>query len=81
MAQEKKTIEDRDRERVEQAKNYIAKALNLIEASSEIMDVVCSVNNWNDEVVYQIKESATGLGFALATITRWYDALDEKDDE
>ena len=33
--------------------------------------------DWNSEIKYQIEEAATKLGFALATLTNWFD--DEPD--
>lgn len=67
-----------DFERVEGARKFLAKALNLIESASDTMDSVCFVNKWNSDVVMQMKESATGLGFALATLTEWYDAIENE---
>ena len=66
---------DGDTHNVDAAKEYLSQALNLIEAATERMEWECERGNLNDDVVYQMKESATGLGFALATLCRWNDEI------
>ena len=60
-------------ERVENAKKRIAKCLNMLEVVAQELDWACKAEDWNDEVVYQINEAATKLGFSLATLERWND--------
>lgn len=69
----------KDFDSVSEAIKFISKALNLIEGASITMESACDRNGWNDEVVYQIKEAATNLGFSLATMNRWYDDVEKED--
>lgn len=63
---------ERDR-RIENSAKRISKALNLLEAVVEELDCACRQNDWDAGVVYQIEDAAKNLGFALATLNRWYD--------
>lgn len=64
-------------ERVENAKKRIAKALNLLEATSQELKWACASMKWNEDVAYQIDEAATKLGFSLATLLNWDDDSEE----
>lgn len=59
--------------RIEESRKRVAKALGLLEASSQELKWACEAEGWNDEVAFQIDEAATKLGFALAALTRWDD--------
>ena len=62
------------REQIDRSKQRLAKALNIIEALHDELEFVFEQNrDWNSEVKWQIEEGATKLGFALATLTNWYD--------
>ena len=50
----------------------------MLEVAVDDIKGACQMNDWNDSVAYQIEEAATKLGFALATLTRWYDSLKEE---
>lgn len=65
-------------ERIDKSINRISKSLNMLEVVVDDIKGACQMNNWNDSVAYQIEEAATKLGFALATLTRWYDSLKEE---
>lgn len=69
----------KDFESVSEATKFISKALNLIEGASNMMEFACDRNGWNDDVVYQMREAATNLGFSLATMNRWYDDVEKED--
>jgi len=73
LKQTKKEKEHIANERVENSRMRIAKVLNILETVSQEMKWACESMEWNDEVVYQIEEAATQLGFSLATLTRWHD--------
>jgi len=42
------------------------------------MQWACEAEGWNEEVVYQVNEAATKLGFALATLERWDDECEKE---
>ena len=66
--------------RVTDAKKRLAKCLNMLETTSQELKWACEAESWNEEVVFQIDDAATKLGFALATLTNWDDEC-EGDDE
>lgn len=61
------------RERVERAKNSIAKSLNALETTAQELKWACESQGWNEDIVFQLEDAATKLGYALATLTRWYE--------
>lgn len=61
-------------ERIENAKKRIAKALNLLETTSQELKWACESMNWNEDVAYQVDDAATKLGFSLATLLNWNDS-------
>ena len=66
------------REQIDRSVKRLAKALNIIEALHNDLEFVFEQNpNWNSEVNWQIEEAASKLGFALATLNRWYDDPEE----
>ena len=68
------------REQIDRSRKRLAKALNIIEALHNELEFVFEQNrDWNSEVKWQIEDGATKLGFALATLTNWYDDEPEKD--
>lgn len=71
----------RARERVEDLRKAVANAINLVENPLEMMKFECDENKWNDEVCAQIEEAVAKLGFALATLTTWYDGDGVEDGE
>ena len=66
-------------EQIERSRKRLAKCLNLLEAVTNELEFVFERNpDWNSEIKWQIEEAAVKLGFALATLTNWYD--DEEED-
>ena len=66
------------RENIDRSVKRLAKALNIIEALHNDLEFVFEQNpNWNSEVNWQIEEAASKLGFALATLSTWYDDPEE----
>ena len=63
--------------RVENARKTLAKVINLLEGTTDELKWACDDANWNDAVVLQIEEAVTKLGYSLATLTNWNDALEE----
>ena len=64
---------------IKKSRKILAKCLNLLEALSEELDYVFERHpDWNNAVKYQIEEAAGKLGFALATLTNWYDDEQEE---
>lgn len=64
------------RERVNESVKRLAKAINLNECVIEDIGCACKIEDWNDDVVHQIKEAQTLLGQALATLVNWFDDED-----
>lgn len=62
--------------KIDESIKNISKVLNIIEATTENLSFACKKHDWDEGVVYQIQEAATNLGFALATLNRWYDDYD-----
>jgi len=61
-------------EEIDRTKKRLANVLNIIEAMHNELEFVFEQNrDWNSEIKWQIEEAATKLGFALATLTNWYD--------
>lgn len=69
-------MNDVSRERVNESVKRLAKSINLNECVIEEMEFACRNEDWNDDVVYQIKEAQTLLGQALATLVNWFDDED-----
>lgn len=69
-----KTNNDLSNDRIDNARKRIAKCLNMLETTTQEVRWACESEKWNDEVVYQIEEAATKLGYALATLYRWDDS-------
>ena len=69
------------RERIERARITLAKVLNMLESTDMELGWVFETNDWNSGVQYQIQEACTKLGFALATLTRWWEDDEELKDE
>ena len=65
------------RENIDRSVKRLAKALNIIEALHNELEFVFEHTDWNSEVNWQIEEAASKLGFALATLNRWYDDPEE----
>ena len=65
------------REQIDRSIKRLAKALNIIEALHDELEFVFEHTDWNSEVNWQIEEAASKLGFALATLNRWYDDPEE----
>ena len=69
------------RERIERARITLAKVLNMLESTDMELGWVFEKTDWNPDVQYQIQEACTKLGFALATLTRWWEEDEETRDE
>ena len=64
---------------IERSRKRLAKALNLIEALHDDLEFVFEQRtDWNSTITWQIDEATTKLGFALATLTNWYDDEEEE---
>lgn len=65
------------RENIDRSVKRLAKALNIIEALHSDLEFVFEHTDWNSEVNWQIEEAASKLGFALATLSTWFDDPEE----
>ena len=62
------------RENIDRSVKRLAKALNIIEALHQDLEFVFDRRtDWNSEVNWQIEEAASKLGFALATLSTWFE--------
>ena len=69
-------MKDVSREHINESVKRIAKVINLNESVIEDLECTCRNEDWNDDVVYQIKEAQTLLGQALASLVNWFDDED-----
>ena len=65
------------REQIDRSVKRLAKALNIIEALHSDLEFVFEHTDWNSEVNWQIEEAASKLGFALATLSTWFEDAEE----
>ena len=65
------------REQIDRSVKRLAKALNIIEALHGELEFVFEHTDWNSEVNWQIEEAASKLGFALATLSTWFEDPEE----
>ena len=65
------------REQIDRSIKRLAKALNIIEALHGELEFVFEHTDWNSEVNWQIEEAASKLGFALATLSTWFEDAEE----
>ena len=66
------------RENIDRSVKRLAKALNIIEALHQDLEFVFERRtDWNSEVNGQIEEAASKLGFALATLSTWFEDAEE----
>lgn len=66
------------REQIDCSRKRLANCLNLLEAIHNELEYVFEQRpDWNSEIQWQMDEATVKLGFALATLTNWYDDDDE----
>ena len=65
------------RENIDRSVKRLAKALNIIEALHNELEFVFEHTDWNSEVNWQIEEAASKLGFALATLSTWFEDAED----
>ena len=66
------------REQIDRSVKRLAKALNIIEALHQDLEFVFDRRtDWNSEVNWQIEEAASKLGFALATLSTWFEDAED----
>ena len=65
------------RDQIDRSVKRLAKALNIIEALHGELEFVFEHTDWNSEVNWQIEEAASKLGFALATLSTWFEDAEE----
>lgn len=69
---------DLTKQRIEESRISIAKAINTLERVHEELTWVFEVNKeWNSGVMFQIEEATMRLGMSLATLTNWWDEAEE----
>jgi len=67
---------------IENSRKRLAKCLNLLEAIHDELDYVFEQKpEWNSEIQWQMDEATVKLGFALATLTGWYDDEPENNEK
>lgn len=69
------------KEKIENCRKRLAKCMNLLEAIHDDVKFIFEQNpDWYNGIQYQLEDSVVGLGFALATLTNWYDEEGEKEE-
>ena len=69
-------------DRIETAIKRVAEALNRLEAADNELTVYFEENrDYNDEVLYQLREGNGKLGYVLACLTTWNDELEDGSDD
>lgn len=63
--------------RIEDAKKNIAKIISSLETTTQEIIWACSDMNWNDDVVFLIKDASLNLGYALAALCQWHECLED----
>lgn len=70
---------DLTKQRIEESRINIAKAINTLERVQEELTWVFEVNKeWNSDIMFQIEEATMKLGMSLATLTNWWDDPEEE---
>lgn len=70
---------ERSKERVNNLKSTIADFLCKVEYDIEMMKFECDENKWNDDVLYGINEGCLKLGFALASLDKWFEESNQEE--
>ena len=73
---EKDKEEDFSKERIENAVKRLSKVINLNEVTIQELQWACDSKQWNDDVIFQIKDAQMLLGQSLATLVNWFDEED-----
>ena len=60
--------------RIRNATKTVAKVLNKLEGTIDEVKWACESMKWDDGVALQLEDASKSLGFALATLTNWFDA-------
>lgn len=70
---------ERSKEKVNNLKSTIADFLCKVEYDIEMMKFECDENKWNDDVLYGINEGCLKLGFALASLDKWFEESNQEE--
>ena len=71
-------MKELSRQRIETSVKGIAESINRNEMVIQDLEWACEAEEWNTDVVFQIKEAQMLLGQALATLVNWFDEPEEK---
>lgn len=74
-------MNDISTQRVNESVKRIATIVNINERVIADLEFACKAEQWNDDVVFQLKEAQTLLGQSLATLVNWFDDADGGDSQ
>ena len=75
----KEKVNNLTKEKVNNLKSTIADFLCKVEYDREMMKFECDENKWNDDVLYGINEGCLKLGFALASLDKWFEESNQEE--
>lgn len=73
-------MNDISKERIDTSVKRVAQIINTNEAVIQDLQWACDAENWNDDVVCQLKDAQMLLGEALATLVNWFDDADSEEE-
>lgn len=82
MKKEKREkMEELSRKRIKDAVKGVATIINKNESIIQDLEWACQQEEWNEDVVFQLKDAQLLLGQALATLTNWFSDEEGEDDD
>lgn len=74
-------MEDLSRTRIKDAVKGVATIINKNESIIQDLEWACQQEEWNEDVVFQLKDAQLLLGQALATLTNWFGDEEGEDND
>lgn len=74
-------MEDLSRTRIKDAVKGVATIINKNESIIQDLEWACQQEEWNEDVVFQLKDAQLLLGQALATLTNWFSDEEGEDND
>ena len=74
-------MEDLSRTRIKDAVKGVATIINKNESIIQDLEWDCQQEEWNEDVVFQLKDAQLLLGQALATLTNWFGDEEGEDND
>ena len=74
-------MEDLSRTRIKDAVKGVATIINKNESIIQDLEWACQQEEWNEDVMFQLKDAQLLLGQALATLTNWFSDEEGEDND